>query len=190
MTETELEQSLNEYFKPENFDDKEQFVVDTLDKANWVVGLMQLRKNEIAEKQAFAERKIAEIQAWLEKEIAPLESTLKWGEMVLRPFAESQLATLKKKSKTVALPNAKLSFKKPTTQYSRDDEQLLEFIASTVDDADQFINVKKTVKWADFKKTLIEADDGNLITQDGVVVEGVKWSRADVDEFTVIIKGE
>lgn len=190
MPNMNLEESLNDFMRPEESQDRERFVVDNYDKANWVVNLMSMRKKEIAEKQEFAERQIQRIQEWLEKEIAPLQQTIEWGEMVLRPFAENEIALAKKKTKTLRLPFANLSFKKPSTKYERDDTKLISFVSDNVDNAEQFLDVTTKLKWGELKKVLVEADDGKLVTQDGIVVEGVTWERAEVDDFKVDLKGE
>ena len=104
-------------------------------------------------------------------------------------FTQYQMKTLKKKSKTIKLPCASLSFKVSSCEYERDDEKLMEFIRNNVDNPNDYIATTSKVKWADLKATLIEADDGNMVTSDGIVVEGVKWHRDEIDTFNVKLKG-
>ena len=47
-----------------------------------------------------------------------------------------------------------------------------------------YIKTKESVDWAEFKKTLQQADDGRLVTEDGEVLACVTYTN-NPDVFTV-----
>lgn len=65
--------------------------------------------------------------------------------------------------------------------YTKDDTELLEYVKSS---APGYIKTKESVDWAAYKKTLHQADDGRLITEDGEVLDCVTYSNSP-DVFTV-----
>lgn len=155
------------------------FVVDNMDKACWVLDKIRERRRKVAEIEQFALEKVNQILAWKVAEKQSLENDIEYFEALLQPFAAEQLKG--KKSKTFKLPNGQCSFRKGGVVYTKDDTELLEYVKSS---APGYIKTKESVDWAAYKKTLHQADDGRLITEDGEVLDCVTYSKSP-DVFTV-----
>ncbi len=66
-----------------------------------------------------------------------------------------------KTQKTYKLISGTLVFKKPSTKITHDDEKLLDYLENN--DGNDFIKIKKSVDWAEFKKGLTVSDSGEVI---------------------------
>lgn len=157
----------------------ESFVIDTMDKAAWALDKIRERRRQIAEVEAFAFNKVRQISDWQAKETESLQNDIAYFEALLQPYAAEQLKG--KKSKTFKLPNGQCSFRKGNVSYTKDDAALLEYVKSS---APGYIKTKESVDWAEFKKTLQQADDGRLVTEDGEVLACVTYTN-NPDVFTV-----
>lgn len=174
----ELEQRFLEKTQPGGWED-EHFVIDTPEKADWALALIRKQREEIAAVKEYAERKKEAVDEFAAKEIEPMESTILRMTELLRPYALAKLEG--KKSRTVKLVGGSLSFRKGTTEYTKDDAKLLAFVEQA---APEYIQQVPKLQWAEFKKTLVEADGGVLVTADGEVVDGVTYAEKE-DVFTV-----
>lgn len=157
----------------------ERFVIDSIDKAVWAVGKIKERRAELAEVDAFVERQIMQIKAWREKKAESIGNDVMFFEALLKPYAAAQVEG--KKTKSVKLPNGILSFKKSEPRFTKDDSALLAFVKKN---APEYVNIKESVNWAEFKKELHFADAGKMVTVDGEIVPGVVYETKE-DSFTV-----
>lgn len=159
--------------------EQEKFVIDTAAKADWAIGLIRKQRKEIAAVKDYVEAKKAALDEFAAKEIAPMEGTILKMTELLRPYAEAKLEG--KKTRTVKTAEGSLSFRKGTTEYIKDDAKLLDFVGHS---APEYLTQVPKLRWADFKATLIKAENGVLVTQDGEKVEGVTYVEKD-EVFTV-----
>lgn len=157
----------------------ENFVIDNMDKAAWAMDKIRERRRQIAEVEAFAFNKVRQISDWQAKETESLQNDIAYFEALLKPFAAEQLKG--KKAKTFKLPNGQCSFRKGGVSYTKDEAALLDYVKNS---APSYIKTKESVDWAEYKKTLQQADDGRLITEDGEVLECVTYTN-NPDVFSV-----
>ena len=71
-----------------------------------------------------------------------------------------------KTQKSYKLLSGTLVFKKPSQKINHDDEKLLEFLDGT-----EFIKVKKSIDWAEYKKVLTISDSEVIDSETGEIVE-------------------
>ena len=138
-----------------------------------------------------ANRQYEKMEAWyarqLEKAKEVRNKTVTWAEANLRAYFDS-LET-KKKTKTqisYELPSGKLVLKHQEPKYETKDEELVPWLKQN--GMTDMVKVEESAKWADLKKALLIAPDGqSMITQDGEVVPGVTVTQRE-DKFTVTVK--
>lgn len=74
-----------------------------------------------------------------------------------------------KTQESYKLLSGSLVFKKPSTKITHNDDKLIEYLEKN--DGNDFIKIKKSVDWAEFKKNLKISDNGEVIDTDlGVVL--------------------
>ena len=176
METMDMEKSLMEYGAPEV---NEGWKVDSMSAANWAMEKIRARRAEMTELKKFADAKKAQIDEWLQEQTESLQDEVEFFEAKLKPFVADMLEG--KKTKTLKFPCGACSFKKSAPKFTKDDEVLTQW--EMLNEKDN-INTKYSVNWADFKKTLQYAQDGNMISADGEVVPGLTYS-VEEDSFTV-----
>lgn len=180
MEQRDMEQSLMEYGAPEV---KEGWRVDSMSAADWALRKIRARRAEMAEIKKYADTEKARIDMWLKEQTETLQRDVDFFEAQLKPFVADALEG--KKTKTMKFPCGSCSFKKSTPSFTKDEAVLLQYVK---ENDSQYINVKESVNWAEFKKTLQFAQDGKLITADGEIVPGVTYTIEE-DTFTVKTEG-
>lgn len=177
---------------------EEKFVVDDPVKAQWVMEKIIDHKHKIAEKEAEAaamkaphEKRIKDVDAWLESEKEQEQRGIDWLEMLLREYAQANITG---KKKSINLPSGRIGFRAVPKEYSWNGKkvtnsmpELIEFVERS---SPEFIQSKKTVDWATFKKTLTLDEKTNcVVTVDGEVIEGMSIKQLD-PKFYVETKGD
>ena len=158
---------LDMYLDQQQESTSEDFVVDNLDKAEWVV--RKIASYEAATNEAIdlANKRIGQIQLWLSQEKDRNIKQIEYLSELVRPFAESKLKDAKKRS--ISLPCGTIGFRKAQPKFERNDEELLPWAKASTPD---FIETKESVKWNELKKTIKVAGD-KAITEDGEVIPGI-----------------
>jgi phage host-nuclease inhibitor protein Gam len=149
---------------------REQFVIDTKEKASWALRKLAKIRKEMAENQAIAEAEIKRTQEWLEEVNGALEKDAEYFSNLLQVYHRSVLEE-DPKAKTIKLPFGTLKARKQEPEYIRDEEKLLAWTKVNHPDA---IKVKESVDWSKLKETISNVENGLAITEDGEVIEGVK----------------
>ena len=80
-----------------------------------------------------------------------------------------------KKTKTLKLPNGRLVMGRKTVAFKKNDESLMAFVKENHKD---FIKVKETVDWAEFKKTL-RVEDGKAVDGNGEIVPDIEVTEVE-----------
>ncbi|PWK10199.1 host-nuclease inhibitor Gam family protein [Tumebacillus permanentifrigoris] len=150
------------------------FAVTDLNSANWCLRKLQAINAKQAEINAVATAELARITEWRDKEMADLAASTNFCTYHLNKFHADQL-NADPKAKTISTPYGKLvSRATKATPKKIDDLALLQHLKESGDN--EFIEVKESAKWGDYKKTLrVEevAGDMLVIDQNGVPVSGV-----------------
>lgn len=180
METMDMEKSLMEYGAPEV---REGWRVDSMSAADWALRKIRAARMEMENLKKYADSEKARIDMWLKEQTEARQRDVDFFEAQLKPFVADALDG--KKAKTMKFPCGSCSFKKSTPSFTKDEAVLLQYVK---DNDSQYINVKESVNWAEFKKTLQFAQDGKMITCDGEVVPGVSYTVGE-DTFTVKTEG-
>lgn len=180
METMDMEKSLMEYGAP---DVREGWRVDSMSAADWALRKIRAARMEMETLKKYADSEKARIDMWLKEQTEARQRDVDFFEAQLKPFVADALDG--KKTKTLKFPCGSCSFKKSTPSFTKDEAVLLQYVK---DNDSQYINVKESVNWAEFKKTLQFAQDGKMITCDGEVVPGVTYTVGE-DTFTVKTEG-
>lgn len=146
-----------------------------------------------------ADEQYERMESWYDHQKAKAKEirdrTVEWAERCLRPYMD-MVPTTGKKIRSYNLPGGTLKLQKQDPEYDAKDPAFLEWLKQNK--LTDFIEVKESAKWGDFKKTLKDKD-GNIplmadengvmrvVTADGELVPGI---RAEVrgEKFTVTVK--
>ena len=148
-------------------EEKEKFVVDTLDKANWC--LKKIRKHQAHEEEikAYVDAEKKKLDAFLKAETADDEGAITYFLEMLRPYLEAKIEGTKNRS--VKAPEGLIGFKAIAPVIEMNEAEVQSFAGP------DFTKTEVVTKfaWGDFKKTLAIAD-GHMVTADGEIVPGIK----------------
>lgn len=146
--------------------EKDSFVVDSMEKADWVLSKIAKCRARMQENEAYAKKQIEKFTTWLDEVNAMENESISYFENVLKPYLESAIVGTKKKS--VKLPNGTIGFRR-STNFVKDDSALLDYIKSN---APAYVKIKESVDWTGFKNTC-KVDGNKLVTEDGEIVPAV-----------------
>lgn len=153
--------------EPEN----EGFVIDSDSKAEWALERIKAEKQDMERLIKICEERIAEYQQKIEQFKKQYENRTAYLKTLLAQYFYTVSHRKTKTQESYTLPSGKLILKYPGPEFQKDDEKLIEFLEKN--GYEEFIQIKKLPKWGEFKKNVIVSGQ-NVITQDGLVVEGVK----------------
>ena len=103
-----------------------------------------------------------------------LEKKTSWLKTQLASYIELVEAKATKTQKTYKLPSATLKVKFGTPEFIKDDEKLIEWLKKS--GKTELVKTKETPDWAELKKE-VTIKDGNVISADGEIIEGVTASE-------------
>lgn len=149
--------------------EKEGFVIDTPEKANWAVCKIKdaRRRRDLFNMAAMSKiermnERIRENEERCENETAFLLSALS-------RYIDTVPAKKTKTQKSFILPDGKLKKKFSSKVFKADEEKLTEYLK----DDEDYIKIIKKPLWAEFKKILKDVDGNVVRTDTGEIVEGV-----------------
>ena len=176
-----------EYVAQEIEVEKETFLVNSEESANWCLMKIAIANENIAEIDAYVEREIARIQAFAQKKRDIQLSTISFMEGKLHPYIANRLAeenkNKKKPVKSILLLNGRCGFKAASRDIERDEDQA---IAWAEKNAPDMVERKLKLKWGELKKTLI-FDGGQVMSKDGEILDFIKYEDHP-DKFYTEVK--
>ena len=146
-----------------------------------------------------AEDQYDRMKAWYDTQTKRLKDirdrTREWAEVCLRPYMD-MVPTTGKKIRSYDMPGGTLKLAKQDPEFETVDSDLVPWLEKN--GLAEFVEVKKTAKWGDFKETLKDAkgklrtvarEDGTVqvCTADGEIVPGVTGILRE-DKFTIKVK--
>lgn len=149
--------------------EQEKWAIDSLESADWAFRKIAALKQANNEIKSFADKERERIAIWEEKETKSNADSIEFFEIKLGEYLrELRKSDPKVKIKT---PHGTVSTRKQpdSWEYKDDAVEALESLG-----LNDFINVKKTVDKAKFKKTVSVTSEGKVISPDGEIIESVK----------------
>ena len=169
----------------------EHFTVDTLAKANWVMGKIAEKKRQISEIEKAAEEQIDAVAAWRDKECDALDKDVNYLTFLLQDwtFAEAE----KRGKKSINLVGGKVRVSKTPDAWRMGEEKVDKHNDSLIDwvkeHAKEYVLKEYFVKWAELKKTLEPQKDGRVVSKETgeiipglIFVAGVPVVKVEVDD--------
>ena len=161
--------------------EKERFEVTDLASAEWC---MEKLAEKAAERQKVEEqfnKMLERYEKWRDDSIKKLDADESYLQQLLAPWVEEQIGG--KKVNSVKLPSGRAGFHAGPLRYtiggedaSATNKALLNFVKGS---QPEMVEVKESVKWSDFKRTLTPTGDGRAVTNDGEVIPDMTVERAN-----------
>ena len=149
--------------------EREGFVIDTPEKANWAVCKIKDARNRRDLFNIAAESKIARMNERIRENEERCENETAFLLSALSIYIDMVPAKKTKTQKSFILPDGKLKKKFASSVFKADEAKLTEYLK----DDEEYIKTIKKPLWAEFKK-ILKAVDGNVVRTDtGEIVEGV-----------------
>lgn len=156
----------------------ENFTINNDKTADWAINTIHEAETERDRLIALAEEQIKDLTARIEELKEKCDNETKFLRSCLQMYFDTVESKETKTQKSYKLLAGTLVLKKATTKINHDDSKLLEYLEKS--DGQDFIKVKKSVDWAEFKKTLtvedgkvIDTEYGSIIPEDVCSVEKV-----------------
>lgn len=150
---------------------EDKFVIDNDSKAEWALERIKAEKEDMDRLIKVCEVKIEEYQQKIEQFKKQYENRTSYLKSLLAQYFNTVPHNKTKTQESYRLPSGKLVLKYPGLEYTKDEEKLIAFLEQN--GYEKFICIKKSPKWGELKKT-ISVSGENIVTSDGLVVEGVK----------------
>ena len=146
--EVELQDETN---KPSKEEANERFKIDNLSSADWALRKIAINNKNLKEKEEL----FAQYEAWIKEERFKTAENNSYFEYLLTDYHARVLAE-NPKQKSISTPNGKVqsTTRKPSIVKPEKDNlpQLIEYAEQNA--FNEFIEIKKDLKWSEFKKEL------------------------------------
>ncbi|MDE3837903.1 hypothetical protein C0966_00575 [Bacillus methanolicus] len=173
MLDALREYELNEWEQEKDqVEEKQRFEITSLDSLNWAFRKLAAFKAKEAEIIELAKAERERIDMWEEQQKASIKSEMEFFEGLIYQY-HAKILRDDPKAKTLSTPYGKSKARKTKEQPEKADESA---ILKHVLDNDMEEYTKKSLKWADFKKSLKIVETGNnkyVVDENGQVVPGV-----------------
>lgn len=148
---------------------EENFTINNDNSADWAVQQIKEAEEERDRLITLAQNQIAELQDRIIGLTNKCDNETKYLKSCLAQYFETVKTKETKTQKSYKLLSGTLVLKKPGEKIEHDDEALLEWLEDT-----EYIKIKKSVDWAEYKKKLTIQDNLVIDTETGEVVECCK----------------
>ena len=148
-------------------EEHENFIIDNDKKADWAIKTISEAEAERARLVKLAEEEIEELNEKIEKVNAHFETDTAYLKSLLFDYFGKVPHKKTKTQESYKLLSGSLVYKVPSVKIAHDDEKLLEYLDGT-----EYVKVKKSVDWAEFKKHLDITESNEVVNVDtGEIVE-------------------
>lgn len=164
---------------------EENFKIDNDKIADWAI--TQIHEAELDRDRliALAEDQIKDLTNRIEEFKKKCDADTRYLRSCLAEYFMTVKSKETKTQKSYKLISGTLIFKKPSSKINHDDDKLLEYLKES--EGDDYIKVKESVDWAEFKKNLTITDSGEIVdTELGTIIPKEVCSIEDVPgSFTI-----
>ena len=171
---------------------EKHFEVTDTASAEWCMEKLAEKQAEREQIEEQYQKMISRYEKWRNDSVEKLDADEGYFKELLRPWAQEQLVNSKKKS--VNLPSGRIGFRAGSeafvikgVQVEKTNADLLKFVKQAGTD---FIEVKESVKWGDYKKTLKTLDDGRVVTADGEIIPDMKVEQGEPKFYVEVRKND
>jgi len=140
---------------------EETFKIDNDKTADWAITQIHNAENERDRLIALAEDQIADLNDRIEELKHRCENETSFLKSCLAEYFQTVTSKETKTQKSYKLLSGTLIFKKPSTKITYNDEKLLDYLEKN--DGNDYIKLKKSIDWAEFKKNLTISDSGEVV---------------------------
>lgn len=148
---------------------EETFKIENDKTADWAITQIHEAENERDRLIALAEDQIADLTDRIEELKNKCNNDTAFLKSCLAEYFQTVPSKETKTQKSYKLLAGTLIFKKPSSKITHDDEKLIEYLENN--DGKDFIKLKKSVDWAEFKKNLSISDSGEVVdTELGTII--------------------
>lgn len=163
--------------------EKETFKVDSDQKADWVIRKIKSEEEDLNRLVNCAEAIINEYKQKIEDYKTKFKNKTSHFYFLLQEYFKTVKPKETKTQKKYTLPSGDLVLKKSSIKFIRDDDKFTKWLKEN--NYEGYIKTIEKAEWGDFKKALkVVYKDGNIITEDGEVVEGVVGEETE-EEFVI-----
>jgi len=158
------------------------FQIDDDGKADWALRVCLHYMTTVNNNTKLAAVKKEQIDHWLYETTRDAQQEIIRFYELLRPYLAQRLEH--ERTKTLKLPSGAISLTKSRPEFTiggekitADSPDLLEYVRRHAVD---FIKIKESVEWGNFKKTLIPTESGRVVTKDGEILNFMAaWQPPD-----------
>ncbi|ADQ04384.1 hypothetical protein Calow_0816 [Caldicellulosiruptor owensensis OL] len=151
-------------------EDKSRFKICNLEQANWAFRKIRAFKKQIEENEKLAKAEIERIQNWLKKENEKIQKSIEFFESLIGEYLIEQRKVDPKFK--LSTPYGKATFRKQQLKWEYEEDKLVEWLESM--GLNEMIRVVKEPIKNEVKKLAAQIKEGQVITEDGLIIEGVK----------------
>ena len=175
--ERELDNEIIERETPEGF------IIDNDVKANWALKQIRKAKEEHDRLQNIIDAEFEELKTKQEQINKKLEQETSYLKGLLYIYFQGVEHKETKTQESYKLLDGSLVYKKPSVSIVKpDEERLLAYLRQA--DHMEYIETKESVRWGELKKTLTLTDTGEIISEDGEVLDFIQ-TEEKAGEFNV-----
>lgn len=161
----------------------EAFVVDNDKKAEYCIKKIKAAQAEHDRLMELAHAEYEELDKKVAEIDRKLESDTNYYKALLYGYFETVEHKETKTQESYKLLSGSLVYKKPSVSIVKpDEEKLLAYLRQA--DHMEYIETKESVRWGELKKTLTLTDTGEIISEDGEVLDFIQ-TEEKAGEFNV-----
>ena len=148
---------------------EETFKITNDKSADWAIRQIHEAEDERDRLVSLAEEQIIDLNDRIRELNEKCERDTAYLKSCLFEYFGTVQHKVTKTQESYKLLSGSLVFKKPSVKISHNDDALIQYLENN--DGTDYIKIKKTVDWAEFKKQLTISDDGEIVdTELGVVL--------------------
>ena len=150
------------------------FVIDNDTKAEWAIRKIKEAQDEHDRISALIDAEEERLKERKEKNDKKLESDTSYLKYLLNSYMNTVKCKETKTQRTYQLLSGKLVYKYGGTEWIKDEDKLLAWAKA---DDPALVKVKESVDWVSLKKRLTVTDKGDVITEDGELLDFIRAEK-------------
>lgn len=161
----------------------ESFCIDTDKLAEWAIKKIKAAQAEHDRLQKLIDEEFAELAAKQEENNKRLQSETGYLKSLLYGYFQTVEHKETKTQESYKLLSGSLVYKKPAVAIVKpDNDQLVAYLEKS--GREDLVETKKTAAWGEYKKTLTISYDGQVISEDGEILDFIQ-TEEKAGEFNV-----